>query len=277
MSYIELDAKDVSQEQLDIIENKCNDIIFEAMPVNVKIYDRNDPNLTDDVLRASRGLPGDVGDSIRIVTIGNIDSNMCCGTHVTNTCQLQMVKLLNVEKVKQKLLVNFVVGKRILAKLNGSFHREQVFNNLLKGGPSSHVELIKKLQTNLKVANKSLDKCLKDIAVQEAVKLSAISPAPKYVCLHRSGNDGDFLPFFLREFKAGNTLLFVTFNDGSDKGKMYLQGDPEDVAVLGPLLCELMEGKGSSKNDKYQAKITNMKPIKLCEEKITEHFKNKLN
>lgn len=59
---------------------------------------------------------------------------MCCGTHVTNLSQLQVIKLLNVEKSKRKdkTLLYFLVGNRVLSRLQGCIDREQKLTVLLK-------------------------------------------------------------------------------------------------------------------------------------------------
>lgn len=59
---------------------------------------------------------------------------MCCGTHVTNLSQLQIIKLLHTEKSKrkEKTLLHFLVGNRILKKLEKCIHHEQKMTTLLK-------------------------------------------------------------------------------------------------------------------------------------------------
>ncbi len=54
----------------------------------------------------TRGLPDDVHGPVRVVEIGdvdgeNLDSNMCCGTHVSNLAQLQALKIVKAEKGKK--------------------------------------------------------------------------------------------------------------------------------------------------------------------------------
>ena len=39
---------------------------------------------------STRGLPEGHKGSVRVIQIGEIDNNMCCGTHVTNLAQLQV-------------------------------------------------------------------------------------------------------------------------------------------------------------------------------------------
>lgn len=59
---------------------------------------------------------------------------MCCGTHVTNLSQLQVIKLLNAEKGKRKdkTLLYFLVGNRVINHFQQCLEREQKLTALLK-------------------------------------------------------------------------------------------------------------------------------------------------
>lgn len=130
-SYIEIDGKNITDVEMHKIERMCNDYIAQALSVNVQIYETAD-GAGDEVSRASRGLPIDLSGPIRVINIEGVDSNMCCGTHVTNLAQLQIIKLMNIEKTKGKTFVHFLVGNRVLKKLESTFQREIQFNLLLK-------------------------------------------------------------------------------------------------------------------------------------------------
>ena len=130
-SYIEIDGKNITDDEMKKVEIKCNAFIAKAVPVNVQVFETADC-AGDEVTRASRGLPIDLSGPVRVINIEGIDSNMCCGTHVTNLAQLQMIKLMNIEKTKNKTLVHFLVGNRVVKKLESSFQRELQFNLLLK-------------------------------------------------------------------------------------------------------------------------------------------------
>lgn len=130
-SYIDLDCKNLSDDEMKCIEKMANDFIAQAVPVNVNIYEKPE-DAGDEVTRASKGLPLDLSGPIRVVNIAGVDSNMCCGTHVTNLAQLQVIKLMNIEKTKGKVFVHFLVGDRVIKKLETSFQRELQFISLLK-------------------------------------------------------------------------------------------------------------------------------------------------
>lgn len=129
-SYIEIDG-DVMPDDMQKIESLCNDYISQALAVNVEIFETPE-DAGDDVTRASRGLPVDIAGPIRVVKIDGIDSNMCCGTHVKNLAQLQVVKLMSVEKMKAKVLIHFLAGNRVIRKLEVMHQRESELNLLLK-------------------------------------------------------------------------------------------------------------------------------------------------
>ncbi|XP_055631068.1 alanyl-tRNA editing protein Aarsd1-B [Toxorhynchites rutilus septentrionalis] len=276
-SYVDLDTKDVTKEQMETVENICNQLVVDCTAVSVKVYQPDDPALKTGALR-TRGLPDDVSGPLRVVTIDGIESNMCCGTHVKNLAQLQAIKLLGVEKAKNKCLVHFIVGNRILRKLNECYEREIQFNNLLNGGPSSHVDLIKKLQTTVKAVQKTSKKLIAELAFQEAEKFTALSDKPRFYCLHRlDGASSDFINTFLRNAKQPDCFFFLTNGDDSGKGQLLLQGKPDDIATLGDAICKMLDGKGSGKGSLYNAKVNKLKEVWRCQKLIEEHFKAEIS
>lgn len=133
-SYIELDNKcSITDEEIRDIENRCNAAISKAVPVSVAVFESLGAITSEDVKRATRGLPADHEGQIRVINIEGVDSNLCCGTHVTNLAQLQAIKLLNLERPsKSKLILHFLVGNRITNRFQIMFEREHKFNLLLK-------------------------------------------------------------------------------------------------------------------------------------------------
>ncbi|XP_050088971.1 alanyl-tRNA editing protein Aarsd1 [Anopheles aquasalis] len=274
-SYIDLDAKDVTVEQLARVEKICNQLIVDCTPVGVKVYEADDPALRSDVTRATRGLPEDVSGPLRVVTIEGVESNMCCGTHVRNLGQLQTIKLLSVEKAKNKCLVHFLVGGRVLRKLTECYEREVQFNGLLNGGASSHVDLVRKLQSTVRSTQRVAKKLSTELATLEAEKLNQQPVAPKYFALHRcDGPDSDFINTFLRMVKLPDCFLFLTNAeaDNSGKGQLVMQGKAEDIAALGPEVCNILEGKGNGKGTRFNAKVNKLKNLPLCEKLVHDRF-----
>lgn len=61
-----------------------------------------------------------------------IDSNMCCGTHVSNLSHLQMIKLLHTEPKRGSLLLYYIAGDRVTHYLQRAYTNERALNKLLR-------------------------------------------------------------------------------------------------------------------------------------------------
>lgn len=229
---------------------------------------------------------------------------MCCGTHVQNLAQLQCVKLLNIEKLKNRQFLNFLIGNRVMKRLQTCFEREcelttilkcVLLSNILKnkysndfylfnrGGPPSHIELVRKIQASQKSNQRLVSTCLKELALHEAEKLKNLNPQPKWYSVHRKdGAETDFNSVFLKnapEIKNGSDGLALLFHtaceENGTKGNLILVGDEGIIAELGPKICDLLDGKGRGKGQRFQAKVNNLKKINECEKLIGKYFEGK--
>lgn len=87
-SFIELDTPSMSDEEMNKLEAALNEKIREGVKVFPTLYhDKNDPELEK---ARCRGLPDDHVGPVRVLTIEDIDSCLCCGTHVSNASDLQV-------------------------------------------------------------------------------------------------------------------------------------------------------------------------------------------
>lgn len=234
LSHIELDTKELTNDQIKNIEELVNEQIFKQVPVVVNLCELGDKALEN---ARTRGLPDDVAGPIRIVEIVGIESDLCCGTHVSNLGQLQCIKLLNAEKGKKnKTNLFFLCGGRVLKYLSECLSREQNLTKLLKNEPSFHADLVEKLQQNIKVTNKKLSAALKEIAVYEAKKFKEIIPQPQYYTHYNKDANSDYLDCFWRTVKEDKFIEKTLFMlaAGEETGTLLLQGNEEDIKILEP-------------------------------------------
>lgn len=132
--------------------------------------------------------------------------------------------------------------------------------------------MVKKLKDSVKSTQRAVLKLLKELAAAEAAKVNELTGA-KYYCTHRTdGQESEFIGCFLKQIADKEAFVFVTTADESMKGKFVLQGNAADVTALGPILCDLLDGKGNGSNGRYQAKVNNLKKIAECEAAIKKHF-----
>ncbi|EMP40529.1 Alanyl-tRNA editing protein Aarsd1 [Chelonia mydas] len=255
-TVIELDTPSVTAEQVEALEKNVNEKIRARIPVVVREHSEDDPEI--EMVR-SRGLPDDHTGPVRIVSIEGIDDNMCCGTHVSNLSDLQVIKLLGTEKGKKnKTNLVFLAGNRVLKSVERSHSIEKALTLLLKNGAEEHVEAVKRLQNSVKLLQKNNLNLLRDLAVLTAQNFKSNPGRGRVFVLHRKDGDSEFMNIIANEIGTEDTLLFLTVGDEKAAGLFLLAGPSEVVEKLGPRVAELLEGKGAGKRDRFQGKATRM-------------------
>jgi alanyl-tRNA synthetase len=112
---IDIDTENLSEQEAIQAENLANQIIFENRPIETKWVTENELQQYD--LRKETKVKED----IRLVIIPNFDYNGCGGTHPKATGEVRAIKILNWERQKKKIRIEFICGNRVLEQ----FHEKQ--------------------------------------------------------------------------------------------------------------------------------------------------------
>jgi alanyl-tRNA synthetase len=112
---IDIDTENLSEQEAIQAENLANQIIFENRPIETKWVTENELQQYD--LRKETKVKED----IRLVIIPNFDYNGCGGTHPKTTGEVRAIKILNWERQKKKIRIEFICGNRVLEQ----FHEKQ--------------------------------------------------------------------------------------------------------------------------------------------------------
>ncbi|RXG67624.1 Alanyl-tRNA editing protein Aarsd1-A [Armadillidium vulgare] len=258
-----------AQHLITELEENVNEAIRNCTPVLIEEFDTSDPKLQE---ARTRGLPDDIVGPVRVVTIKDLDSTMCCGTHVKNLSDLQAIKILYCEKGKKgKTILYFVAGKRVLNYLKDCVGREKELNLLLHSNPSDHIRLVEKTKKELKQYMKSLNEALRDLATAEAFRFNQQSPKSKIYFHHRRDGDLEYLGALVSAIDDENVLKILTAGEDSGPGVLIIHGKPEDVSKVSKKVCEILEGKGGGKT-RFTAKIQKPHKRKEVEEYVTQIF-----
>lgn len=94
------------------IETLVNEKIWENAPVEIFFPSREELESLE--YRSKKELTGQV----RIVRFPGCDTCACCGTHVSRTGEIGMVKLLSVVKFRDGVRMEMISGRRVLNYLN---------------------------------------------------------------------------------------------------------------------------------------------------------------
>lgn len=109
LNTIDIKKPHLTENEASQVEYLANKIIQSNF--KVKSYYVNHNQLSKIALRKDTTIEDE---KIRIVEIDNIDYIACCGTHVSNTGEIGLIKILKWEKYKGNIRVEFVCGIRAL-------------------------------------------------------------------------------------------------------------------------------------------------------------------
>ncbi|XP_076153986.1 alanyl-tRNA editing protein Aarsd1 [Alosa pseudoharengus] len=268
-SVIELDTPSVKPGEMEALEAVVNQKIRDRVPVTVQLLAIDDPAV--EKVR-SRGLPEDAAGPIRIIDIEGVDANMCCGTHVSNLSDLQMIKILGTDKGKKnKTNLIFLAGNRVLKYAERSFSTEKSLIGLLKTGPEDHVEAVDKIQKTVKRLQKSNLTLLRDMAVLTAQNFKNSPEKGNFFTLHNKDGDNEFMNIIANEIGFEHTTIFLTVGEEKGAGMFLLAGPTATIDTLGKRVLELLQGKGAGKNGRLQGKAGSLAKRADVETLLREH------
>ncbi|MGX9756119.1 DHHA1 domain-containing protein [Clostridioides difficile] len=97
----------LDEEKIREIELLANEIIRQNIQVETLLPTKRELKK----LWLRRALPN-TNEEIRVVKIGDLDTNACCGVHPKSTSELRMIKIKKWEKHKSSTRIEFLAGKR---------------------------------------------------------------------------------------------------------------------------------------------------------------------
>jgi len=106
VSTIEIDVKDLTEEILQRVEARANQVVWENRAVNAFFVTPEQAN--DRVVRKKIVL----NEPVRLVEIAGLDLDPCGGTHVAGTAQVGVIKILAAERIRGHWRLTFVAGRR---------------------------------------------------------------------------------------------------------------------------------------------------------------------
>lgn len=89
------------------IENAVNDLLKQGLPVIDKIVPRHEA----EQLVSLEKLPGDSGDPVRLVMVGDFDTCACIGNHVQNTLEVGEFRIISTSFEEGILRIRFKLNR----------------------------------------------------------------------------------------------------------------------------------------------------------------------
>lgn len=197
----------LDEETIRKAEKMANEIIQENIKVDFLTPSKKELKK----LNLRRDLPN-TDDQIRIVKIGDLDINACCGVHPSRTLDLQAIKVKRWEKHKGATRIEYLAGKRAI---NDYFNKDEFRNKIcrfLNCGEADAINAINKLSSELKSALNENREIKAEIGeyqikemIEEAQKVGNISIVKKIY------NEGDLkhISKIAEKIVAGENMIVL--------------------------------------------------------------------
>ncbi|CDZ74922.1 Alanine-tRNA ligase [Peptoniphilus sp. ING2-D1G] len=144
----------ISKENLLKIESRVNEKISEAMQVKTDIKSLNDAYKDGAI-----GLFEDkYDDNVRVVSMGDYSTELCGGTHVSNTSEIQMFKILSESSISSGIRrIEAITGPSVYKYLNSLEDLRDESADLLKTNKTDILNKILQLTKSVKTFEKKID------------------------------------------------------------------------------------------------------------------------
>ena len=207
----------MSKEEIEEVEKIVNEKIFEGLPVETKLT-----NLNEAKEMGAIGLFEDkYHEEVRVLSMGDYSRELCGGTHVSNTSEISMFKILSESGISNGIRrIEAITGPAVLKYLNELKNEQEEIARELKSNKEEILQKIKLNIKSLKEANKEIEKLEHDMAKDQIADIMGSvknKNGINYVIKKFEGVDVNTLRDLADEVrnKVGSVVvLFATVNDG---------------------------------------------------------------
>lgn len=238
---IDLEISELPAEHAEEAERLANAIILENRPIESKWVSAEEASKFP--LRKKLS----VSEDIRLVIIPEFDYNGCGGTHPTSTGQVSGVKILDWERQKKKIRVQFVCGSRILAQLQTKYEITRNLSQLLNAPEKELPSAASRLIENGKDLEKQLEEAKETLLAFEAKELYT-AEGGEYVSQVFKGRTIQELQKLARLIASqSENADVILINETADKLQFVCAKGADSESDMKSLSAELLQkinGKG---------------------------------
>ena len=228
----------LTQEDLSAVEAEANEWVWKNVPIEITYPDAE--ALKTIPYRSKKELTGQV----RIVTIPGVDICACCGTHVSSTGEIGLIKIFSCVKFHDGVRLEILCGRRALAYLSEIAEQNRRVSGLLSAKPLETAAAVRRL-LDAEAAQKQRAAGLEETVF--AQKAQALAGAGNVLLFEPAMNPDSLrrLTDLVMTACGGRAAVFA----GSDAdGYKYAVGEQDgDLRQLVKELNAQLHGRGGGK------------------------------
>lgn len=243
INYIELPRK-LTPEEIQKVSLEVNDAILTDEPIKVEYPDT-------EIDETEKGV-------MRIVHIGKLDANPCCGTHLKSTGHIKAIVLLNQFAGKSGASrLNFLCGDRVITYTSGLHELTKKLMTTLSGSLEDLDTKAASIVEQGKKASQKANSLMLELALLKVAEVKKdIQEGKPVTFVYRPDGDLTYINNIYKEVskELGSTTVVLITGEAKQTGAIIVDGErtSEIVDQLKKLLKTL---KGGGKG-KFQGKVS---------------------
>lgn len=234
-------------EDLKTVETKANEIVYRNERIEISYP--SPKQLAQMEFRSKKELEG----LVRIVTIPDADVCACCGTHVRQTGEIGLIKVLSTASRRNGIRTEIVCGRRALRYVQTVTDQNLAISHLLSAKVSETAEAVERLQTEMLdstyrlrgIILHQLEEKLKDI--EEHI--------PVYVLFTEGVDTQELRKYANRVIEEKHAGIAAMFTDGKDGMQYVILSSKTDLKPLSKQLNEQFSGRGGGNAQMIQGSL----------------------
>jgi alanyl-tRNA synthetase len=250
---IDLETKNISQNQLEEAQRLANEIILENRPVEIRF-------VTQEEARGLglRKLPPTERGELRLIDIRGFDLTACGGTHVKSTGQVGCILLRKTERVRQGIRVEFVCGQRAVRTARRDYTTLAESASLYSAHIWDLPQQLRKVQDEGKAARRLREDLMAEVAEQFAARLlsaTASRNGHKIITQVFSDRDLPFLKLLAQKLtRLEPNVVGLLGSTVEQPSLVFAQsaGQPFDMGALMKEALAKLGGRGGGSKDMAQ-------------------------
>ncbi|MBU5592281.1 alanyl-tRNA editing protein AlaX-L [Clostridium sp. MSJ-4] len=240
----------LKEDQIREAEALANEIIEENLKVEFLVPSKKELKN----IKIRRALPN-TEDEIRLVKVGELDLNACCGVHPSSTLELRVIKIKRWEKHKDATRIEFLAGRRAVEDCFKKDKFSYTICRYLNSNEDESINAVRNLSEDLKTSidsNKKLKGELLNYQVKELLEESEKIDNIKVIRKIYPDEDLKYMnKLASRLVESESTLSLIAVTSGERANLIFACSKDIKNVNMNELLKDaisLIEGKGGGSN-----------------------------
>ncbi len=237
---------EITEEEIRQVEQAANRYIWEDHPIVITFPTPEELAVLE--YRSKKALTG----RVRITNFPGADCCACCGTHVSSSAQVGLVKLLSVQKFREGVRIEMVCGGRALRYMTGTLNQNHQISQMLSAKVFETAPAVKRLLEE----NAALKSNIMALQEQQAAALAQQYAGAGNVLLFEPGLDANSLRRLCDSVLQSCGGRCACFSGEEGTGYKYAMGERSgDLRVLTKEMNGALNGRGGGKPDFVQGSV----------------------